>query len=104
MANTKAKIEINFMNAKDKAKELEEIAGELERLSKRSMDDTLQQIGANWKGENAGLYLQKGKKVEDEILKTAQDLRNTAATIRRMAQRIYDTEMRVLEIATVREQ
>lgn len=96
------RIEINFRQAKQQASQLEEIASRLERLARNDFDDTLRNISYAWKGESADAYLQKGGRLEENIARTAADLRRTAQTIRSTAQRTYNAEMRARELAAIR--
>lgn len=92
-------IEMNFQQAKQQASRLEQLASRLERLAKNDFEGTLQQISSCWKGESADAYLQKGGQLENNIVRTAADLRRTAQTIRSTAQRTYNAEMRARELA-----
>jgi hypothetical protein len=44
-------------------------------------------------------YINKGKKLREEILSRAKNLEKIAETIRTIAKNVYDAEMRSLEIA-----
>lgn len=96
-------IQMNFGQAEKKAAELESIAGDLSRLSGTDLQNTLNSLGNNWKGENAGLYIRKGFQLMENMEKTAASLRQTAVTIRSVAQNIYNAEMEALRIAEERE-
>lgn len=95
-------IELNFRQAKAQAAQLENLAARLERLAKNDIETALQQISSSWKGESANAYLQKGGKLEENIVRTAADLKRTAQTIRSTAQRTYDAEMKARELAMSR--
>lgn len=96
-------IQMNFSQAERKAAELDGIAGDLSRLSGTDLQNTLNNLGNNWKGENAGLYIGKGFQLMENMEKTAASLRQTAETIRSVARNIYNAEMEALRIAEERE-
>ena len=91
-------IEVNFKNAINQANELENIANDLRNLSDKKFNSTLQQISSSWKGESAALYVNKGNSLEEQLTKTAKEIEKTAQTIKSNAKRIYDAEMKALEI------
>lgn len=95
-------IEMNFAKAKGQAKELENAAARLERIASGSMEDAINTISGNWKGENAGNYLHKAEKVQKDILKVSNELKKTATAIRRIAQVTYNAEMTALDLALKR--
>lgn len=96
-------IQMNFSQAERKAAELDDIAGDLSRLSGTDLQNTLNSLGNNWKGENAGLYIGKGFQLIENMEKTAASLRQAAETIRSVARNIYNAEMEALRIAEERE-
>ncbi len=92
-------IEFDFRQAKKRAEELETIAADMKKLADRELEVSLQNLSGAWKGEAAQAYLRKGSKLKENILKTSNDLKKTAATIRRVAKRTYDAEKAVYQIA-----
>jgi len=96
-------IEMDFNRAKEQAKKLEEAAASLNTLSKNKFNDTLQSISCSWKGDSASLYLKKGAVLQSRMNNTASELSSIASDIRKIAQRIYDAEMKNLERARHRE-
>lgn len=99
---TEATIFLNFQKAKQQADELEQIAGDLSKLSSKSLNDVLQNVSANWKGESASQYLSKGSILQEDLTETAKSLLDIASEIRTIAKRIYDAEMEALRIAQTR--
>jgi uncharacterized protein YukE len=100
---TRASIEFDFHKAMKDADTVDGIADKLSKLAVDRFDGTMQNLAANWKGENASLYLNKGQKLESDMQNTAGDLRDIASDIRTIARRVYAAEMRALEIAERRE-
>ena len=102
MAN-RWQIQMDFTRAKQKADELEAIAKELSNLSGNDLQNTLDGIGSDWKSDASTAYLRKGMGLQEKMNKTADSIRNTANTIRAIAQNIYDAEMEALRSAEERE-
>ena len=102
MALSRTTITFNFQKARQQADRLEEIASQLTRLTATEYAGAMQNIAANWKGENASAYLEKGARLQGDMEETAKSLHNVASEIRVVAKRIYDAEMAALAIAEAR--
>lgn len=100
---TRESIEFDFKQALAQAEKIENIADNLKILSNNRFGATMQNLSANWKGENASGYLNKGGRLQDKMNVTANDLHNVAADIRKIAKSLYDAEIAALEIASTRE-
>lgn len=100
---SKTRIKMDFQKARAEAGRLEAIADQLKRLANGKMEQSMMNLSAAWTGTNARLFLQKESQLQDEILDTAKALYNIAADIRRIAQRVYEAEMRAYLIASRRE-
>ncbi|MCM1539165.1 MAG: WXG100 family type VII secretion target [bacterium] len=96
-------ISMDFEQAKRKANELERVAGDLGRLAGTEFNETLNNLGNNWKGDNAQAYIKKGLSLKERMEQTAAALRDSASMIRAVAKNIYDAEMEALRIAEERE-
>lgn len=96
-------IQMDFSRANQKASDLDNIANDLSRLSGTDLQNTLNSLGNDWKGDNATLYIQKGFSLKENLDETVKSIRNTASTIRSIAKNIYDAEMEALRIAEERE-
>lgn len=96
-------IQMDFSRANQKANDLDNIANDLSRLSGTDLQNTLNSLGNDWKGDNATLYIQKGFSLKENLDETVKSIRNTASTIRSIAKNIYDAEMEALRIAEERE-
>lgn len=92
----------NFVAAKSKANELENIARKLKSLSDNNLNHTLADLDKFWNGDAHHAYISKGRKLQQKIKQEADSLQNDADTIRRIAQRTYDTEMKALELSKQR--
>ena len=96
-------IQMDFNKAAQKANELDGIADNLSRLADTDLQNTLDGLNNDWKGDNAGEYIKKGFALKENMDKTVKDIRSTAGTIRTVAKNIYDAEMEALRIAEERE-
>jgi len=92
-------IEMDFRRAMAEAKKLDEAAGSLDKLSRKRLSETLQTISVNWKGESASLYTKKGAALQGRMNTTASELHKIAEDIRTIARRIYEAEMKNVEVA-----
>lgn len=95
-------IEMNFRKAKEQAAQLEELAARLDNLAQKDIQETMQNLSGAWKGDSAEDYIQKGNRLEENIVATAAKLKQIAAAIRSTARRTYEAEMRAREIARER--
>lgn len=97
-----ASIELNFRMAKQQADQLENLALQLDRLASSQFSGTMQVLSANWKGENANAFLQKGSRLENDMRQTAKNMQKAAVQIRTAAKKIYDAEMYAKRLAEKR--
>ncbi len=94
---TAFQIRMDFNKANRQAAELDDLAEKIKRIGTNKLGDALNEVRASWTGENASMFIQKGNLVGNQLVNHSKNLRNTAATIRRIAKRIYDAEMAALE-------
>ena len=99
MAKTMATILMDYTNAKQQAAKLEDAAARLKRLANSDLEGALNNIGAAWSGDSANLYLQKGRNLKDQILRTAAQIENAAAAIRTTAQNTYNADKAAADLA-----
>lgn len=99
MALSRIQIEMNYKKAIDQAKELERIAQNLTTQANGTYGNALSALAGNWKGTSADTYQTKANKVKNDVLKTAKELGEAAATIRSIAKRIRDADLKALEVA-----
>lgn len=100
---SRERIEMDFTRATQKANELDGIADKLSKLADTDLQNTLDGLNNDWKGDNAGEYIKKGFALKENMDKTVKGIRDTASTIRTVAKNIYDAEMEALRIAEERE-
>lgn len=97
-----SEIRFDFQNAMQQAQKLDELANDIDRRVANKLDETVQSVHAAWKGDSATLYIGKTQELRRQVQQTARTLRDTAEDIRRIARRIYEAEVRALEIAQSR--
>lgn len=95
-------IEITFGNAIAQAKELDACADSMESIAKGQLCTIQGNLSGSWQGENANEYFQKMDLTGNNILATAEKLRQIAETLRKVARIFRETETKALEIATQR--
>ena len=89
------KIEINFQNARSKARELNEVADRLESLANTSFPEDIQNVLNTWKGQNAQILCGKMEKLGDKLKSNAKKARRTANSINGIAQNLYYAEQQL---------
>lgn len=99
---SESEISLDFKQSIKRAEELENVASDMRKLANDELGNTLNELSAAWRGEAAGSFMNKGAILQEKINKSASNLQNIAATIRSVAKRTYDAEMRALQIARER--
>lgn len=99
---TKYQIECNYRLALKRADELSETARNIMKVSENISNDVMACLEADWHGNSATDYKRKLNLFSAKVECEAKKLENIANTIRRVAKRIYDTEMQSLEISRKR--
>lgn len=99
MEKTLATILMDYTNAKQQASKLEDTAARLRRLANSDLEGSLNNINAAWTGDSANLYMQKGRALKEQILRTASQLDSVAATIRQTALNTYNADKMAAELA-----
>lgn len=102
-AKTLVTLRIDFTKTQKQADTLETLAKQLETLAGDSLENSLVSINASWSGESAQEYLNKGRQLEEQIKKSAANLRSIAQVIRQTAQATYEAERLALVLAETRE-
>ena len=95
-------IRMDFQQAMNQARRLDEIADRLEKVAKKSMEQSMQNLASAWKGTNASAFLQKEDRLQEKIKKTADNVHAIADDIRSVARRVYEAEMAAWRIANER--
>lgn len=95
-------IMMDFKKAQQQADSIDDIASRLSNLSSINYDNTMKMLSSNWKGDSASTYLNKCLALQESLNDTVSNYRLTAESIRNTARRIYEAEMKNLEIAQKR--
>lgn len=95
-------IRMEFGKAQEQADRLDEIARDLKQTADSTLGSALSQIRSSWNSSSSSDYLKKGYKVQEQLIKRVQELKNTASAIRKIAKNTYDAEMRAYNIAKTR--
>lgn len=96
-----ASIVIEYSRTMQQAETLENIARQIDGAHKR-YGSCRGKIQSSWKGENSEFYIDKLCVAECNAERIRAYLMELAATIRRIAKRTFDTEMKNLEISRQR--
>ena len=96
-------IYFNYATAIRQAHQLDEIAAKLKNTANQDMERILENVSRVWKSpESVPAYIRKGRKVEEDMQTTADNIRNIAEVIRTIAERMKATELAAWEIANER--
>lgn len=100
--SSRSEIRFNFKQALAQADRLDDAADKLDRLSRNTMEQSMETLASAWKGENATAFLRKENILKGDIKTTASGIHEIADDIRRIARRVYEAEMEALRIARSR--
>ncbi len=100
--SSRSEIRFNFKQALAQADRLDDVADKLDRLSKDTMENSMQTLASAWSGDNATAFLRKEDILKGDIKSTASSVHDIADDIRRIARRVYEAEMEALRIAKSR--
>ena len=95
-------ITFQYREAMRKANHLDELANRLSRRVAGEIRNLSQDVRDQWRGDEANVFSKKNAIIEAEVLKTVKQIRNCAATIRRIARQTMQKEMEAAEIAARR--
>lgn len=102
MAKSANIIQMEFGKAEEQARNLDQIANDMNRLADDTLAETLAGIKSAWNSNNSAEYIKKGQRVQEELKKRAQELKNTASVIRQISRNTYEAEMNALRMITQR--
>ncbi len=99
---TEREIKLNYRQAIEQAKKLEDIASKLEKLSSNKLSNTVGTLKQAWQSDSSPKYYNKVDKVQGDINATAKQVRKIANSIRTTADAVRNSEMKAIEIAKTR--
>ena len=101
MAKSLITITVDYINATAQAAELDNIASVLRKCGCEENSCRALIAGA-WQGEGAGRYLAKLSESSCSVTELARKVENIADTVRRIARRTFESEMKALDISRTR--
>lgn len=101
MGKTFLSIRMDYMKAMAQAKQLDTLAEELAACLREAQGSRARVI-AGWKGEDVNAYLAKLDAAIERLTRYRKNVIGISETVRRIAKRTYDSEMRALEISQQR--
>lgn len=96
------KIEIDFRKTEHEVKNILEQADKLRMLTD-GYTDAINDVGRKWKGEAAGLFMDKSRIIAKNLENEYQELRKIAQSLDEIAKNLYEAEMAAVEIANRRD-
>lgn len=100
-AQKRNRIQFEYQEALNRAKELDALAEESERVH-TALDEAFQSLKGGWEGEGANRFGQKGERLGEQFTADAKALRSAAEEVRRIAAVVRETELANLRIAMER--
>ncbi|MBQ4569181.1 MAG: hypothetical protein IJA62_03920 [Ruminococcus sp.] len=93
----------DYVRAISKASQLDRIARTLHGTKNRYVLEQVEELACSWQGDPIYILREKGDQIALCINDRANELQRLAETIRTIAVRNYNAEMRALELARNRE-
>ena len=98
MAKTMLEIRMNYTNALKQAEKHKAAADSIQKDITAS-EQCRQTLASSWTGANAEAYNSKLAATEQKLAQLKKNLNDAAQTVKRIAERTYNTEMKTLEIS-----
>ena len=98
MNKTKFSITMNYQMALKQAQSLEKCANELSSCLSDAEEER-SRISACWQGDSVHAYIAKLNANIENTKRVRKEVLNISSTIKRIAKRTYDAEMKALEIS-----
>lgn len=96
------KIYYNFAVAKRQANELDNISRKLKYTAENYISGKGKSLDGVWDGDASEEFFKKESRIVEKMIEESKSLHKTAETIRRIAKRTYDAEMKALDISKQR--
>lgn len=100
--NKKYQIYCDYKKAIEKATELEKLSRDISKLAEEDVRNETNMLDKYWKGTGKDIFGSKLNVTADDIMEISRRLKQTANTIKIIAQKNYSAEMKALEIAQKR--
>lgn len=98
-------IEMDYQQAVSQAEELERIAVQLKNQAEQNFPGIIENNQSAWQGDNADSYIKKANTLQPRMMRTmrtSENLKSVAQTIRTVSKNPYEAELRAIEIAQER--
>ncbi len=96
---TSYEIYMDFNKAIAQADRLISIAKNMNNLGNEGVGGSINTIEGCWEGENADAFIDKGRKIQNKIYLTAEDIRKVADAIIKIAETTRDAELAAIALA-----
>ena len=96
-------INMDFQKAEAQVSELRSLANQMRDIANEELNRTLNNINANWDGENSEAFLAKGRMLKSRISNTATDIDRIADSIHAIAENTKRAELEAVRIAREKE-
>ena len=92
----------NYISANRQANELDNIARKLKYSAEKYLINKQTNLDRNWDGDASVVFFNKESSIGNKMLTESASLREVANSIRGIAKRTYEAEMKALELAEKR--
>ena len=99
---TSYQIYCDYRRAISKASQLETLATTIRYVGRRYVSEEIETLSQKWQRDPINIVRGKGNEIYSGLISEADRLKSLATTIRRIATRNYNAEMRALELARTR--
>ncbi len=96
---TEAQIKIDFEQAIENAKRLQECGVVYQTIADKRLMDCMKKLSGQWDGYASDAYQKKAEEIRADIVKTARKLKTIGDTLEVEAKRLYEAEMKAITIA-----
>lgn len=86
-------INFDYNQTINQAKQLDEIASDMQNQAVKAMGSIYENVGAAWSGQAAKAYAAYIKGVQDDLSKKAKYLRDTAEFLRSAAKKLREADL-----------
>ena len=97
----KHEIYMDFKRAKEAARELDEIADQMDQVANRKLTSAMDEVASVWECDEEHIFSEKTEQLRVHV-NHIQVVKKLADQIRSDARRIYEAELRACEIASRR--
>ncbi|MGN0621796.1 MAG: WXG100 family type VII secretion target [Porcipelethomonas sp.] len=100
---SQAVVKMEYKKALEQASKLEKYAKDISVIGKTGMQNELNSLSSQWKGEGANAFFRKISEMQAELSSVSGYISKVAESIRSSAERTYRAEMRAIQLAKQRD-